>query len=99
MITHRIIKSPDLTLEDHFWPQLVRPSPPCPSSLPVTRYGGHGWSSILIPGELCWREGEKKERRGSLGWATDQTLPQIALLRPTWSCWEGHRHTEVKPLE
>lgn len=67
----------------------------CPSSLPATSYRGHGWSSILIPGELCWGEGEKKRRRGSLGWTTDQTLPQIALLGPSWSCWEGHRHTEA----
>lgn len=39
--------------------------------------------------------GREEEKERHLGWTTDQTLPQTALLRPSWSCWEGHRHTEA----
>ena len=40
-------------------------------------------------------EGEKKAGRGGLVWATDKTLTEITLLRPSWSCWEGYRHTKA----
>lgn len=93
----------NLTPEDHFWPQLVRPPPTHPPPLlpqPVMVWGPSLERSPHSRAAMVAGEGEKKAGRGGLVWATDKTLTEIALLRPSWSCWEGYRHKKApSPLK